>query len=33
MLNVAAPVLVMIKTCDEELPTTPLPKLMEVELT
>jgi hypothetical protein len=33
MLSVAVPVLVMIKARDKVLPTTPFPKLMEVELT
>jgi hypothetical protein len=33
MLSVAVPVLVMIKTWDKVLPTTPFPKLREVELT
>jgi len=33
MLNVAVPVFVMIKTCDELLPTTRFPKLMDVEPT
>jgi pantoate kinase len=33
MLNGAVPVLVTIRTCDELLPTTTLPKLMELELT
>jgi len=33
MLKVAVPVLVMIKACDDVLPTTPFPRFMEVELT
>jgi len=33
MVNVAVPVLVMIKAWEELLPTTSFPKLMDVELT
>jgi hypothetical protein len=33
MVKVAVPILVIIKTWDKVLPTTALPKLMEVELT
>jgi hypothetical protein len=33
MLSVAVPVLLTIKTWDKILPTTPFPKLREVELT
>jgi len=33
MLNVAVPVLVMVKTWDRLVPTTAFPKLREVELT
>ena len=33
MVKLAVPVLVMIKTWEESLPTTSFPKLMDVELT